>query len=98
MDAKQSGTCICDKCRCTFEPVMKEVKCEQDGKELIGRPVWVRAFMCPNCGEVYIVSVMDNKMLKQTKRAITEKEKRKLRRKEKELRDRYIERLHSRNV
>lgn len=48
----------CDRCQGSFEPQQKEVLAVEDGKELFGEPIKIRAFACPHCGKIYVCSVM----------------------------------------
>lgn len=88
------NTCKCDKCGYGFVVKQKEIKATEDGMKLIGEPVTVRAFMCPNCNKIYVVSVMTDTMIKQLKGTITKNERNQLKHKEKELRNIYMKKLY----
>lgn len=90
---EKPNMCKCDNCGSEFLIRQKEVRCEEDGVKLCGQPVTVRAFMCPECGKMYVVSVMTDDMIERFKVIVRKEEKEKVIKEEKELRRIYINSL-----
>lgn len=81
----------CDICGKEFLPRQKEVEAVNDGIQLCGEPVYIRAFDCPHCGKIYVVSVMTEDMKRKLESGTLRYSKRKqLERKEKNLRTKYV--------
>lgn len=81
----------CNVCNKFFEVEAKEKTLIEDGKKLCKEPVIVRAFQCPSCKKIFIVSVMTKSMVLLSKRITGKKQKKRLQERERKLRQQYIQ-------
>lgn len=89
----QYAVVTCDNCEKAMEVHPKEVICEADGIAICGEPVYVTAFMCPFCREIYVSTVLTEKMKAELRKNLSKSEKKRLKMKADVLREKYAERM-----